>query len=172
MFKTVAWYLLEVAKKEVSCSNKVSMIKWKVCASEFNKLFLEEITKHTHGQYPFNQQIDKNTAAITWWQQMEGNEFAQILSVGTGNPWVSQRLHVLVPAQTRTRDPHGFTCHNKSKNSQNDQEMSEIQFILMDFTKSAVSHSVLGQKSVLGLILKATGMQVVTRTRTHWYRYP
>ena len=40
----------------------------------------------------------------------------------------------------------GFSCQNESKNSQISPEMSEILLISMNFTKSAITLSILVQK--------------------------
>ncbi|KAF8808808.1 hypothetical protein BYT27DRAFT_7222703 [Phlegmacium glaucopus] len=79
--KTIVQYLLEVAEKEIFHGHKASIVQWKGHAKEFKAIFLEEVKKYAHGHYPFNQQIDEQTATITWWKQLEGNEFAQILPV-------------------------------------------------------------------------------------------
>src|SRR6266567_8616445 len=48
---------------------------------------------------------------------------------------------------TLTHDPHGFTRQNATKNVENGGEMPEIHPISMIFTKLAISHSVLHQKT-------------------------
>ena len=64
-----------------------------------------------------------------------------------GNPRVSRCLPIPELVGTHTRDPHGFTRQNKPKNMENSGEMGEIHPISMIFTKLAVSHSVLHQKT-------------------------
>jgi len=88
-----------------------------------------------------------------------------------GNPQVSRRLPIPEPVGTRTCDPHRFTRQNKPKNMENGGEMGEIHPISMIFMKLAVSHSVLHQKNVLGLVLKVVGRRIATHTHTRRYPY-
>jgi hypothetical protein len=53
--------------------------------------------------------------------------------------------------------PHGFTHQKESKNVQIGPELKEIQPILMNFAKSAVTPSVLVQKLCFWTCLKYHG---------------
>src|SRR5271168_1222450 len=79
------------------------------------------------------------------------------LGNGMGNP-------AGIASATRTRpvaqpypQPHGFTRQRESKNVQIGPELKEIQPILMNFAKSAVTSSVLVQKLCFWTRLKTHG---------------
>src|ERR1700678_3276356 len=86
-----------------------------------------------------------------------GLKFARQLGNGTGNP-------AGIASATRTRpvaqpypQPHRFTHQKESKNVQIGPELKEIQPILMNFAKLAVTPSVLVQKLCFWTRLKAHG---------------
>jgi hypothetical protein len=80
-FKIVGQYLLGLAHNEILHGHKPSMTMWKGRAMEFKATFVEELKKYARQQYPFNQPVNHTRGIITWWQALEGSEFATILPV-------------------------------------------------------------------------------------------
>lgn len=80
-FKTVMGFLLETAESEVFHGHKDELTKWKGRATEFKNQLLGEMKMYARQQFPFNNRFDSDKAEITWWQALQGHEFAQILPV-------------------------------------------------------------------------------------------
>jgi hypothetical protein len=70
----------------------------------------------------------------------------QYLGNGTGKP-----MGIMPSTHTQFSEypnlwPHGFTHQKESKNVKNSPELRELGLIFMNFTKSAITPSVLAQK--------------------------
>ena len=80
-FKTVAHFLVDLAKKEIKFGGKEAFTRWRGHAAAFKAQFLGEFKAYARHQYPFNLPVDEKKGVLKWWQGLLGSDSAVILPV-------------------------------------------------------------------------------------------